>query len=92
MSEHYEQPAEQHEHYCRYENVINKLEKIITGNGDPNSGLCVQIALIIAKLDDLKTQMETKKTNSVSVKVALIASITSLSSILITLIAPNLFK
>jgi len=59
------------DHYCIYEADIKNMKTILTGDGDPSSGMCVQIALISAKIDTLIEQNKEKKSNKLMVTVAL---------------------
>jgi len=59
------------EHYCIYEADIKNMKTILTGNGDPSSGICVQIALMSAKIDTLIEQDKERKSNKLMVTMAL---------------------
>ena len=72
------------QHYCIYENDIKNIKKILQGNGDPDSGLCVRIAIVCNKMDTLNDKMDTliekkkeEKSNRVMIVTALIASFAS---------------
>ena len=62
------------EHYCLYEVDIKNMKTILQGNGDPSSGLCVQIALISQKLDMVIEQLDKKKSSNVRITAAMITA------------------
>lgn len=74
---------------CRFAEDIKNIKKILQGNGDPNSGVCVRLALLtqsvetlIIKIDDMTEAIERKeianKSNNTKIKVALISSISGI--------------
>lgn len=59
-------------------NRICNLEKIISGNGDPNSGMVVQLALVIQKLDTVIDHLDKKKSTELKVTLAVMGSLVAI--------------
>ena len=48
---------------CRFEDKINETHKILTGNGNPENGICRQVALINERQQGVLTELKEIKEN-----------------------------